>query len=956
MASDELRAVLQSLHVPSLILSRSRTINAVNDGICRLTGQLSHKSLVGHKIDEFGFVLIPSGNSQHQDWDSLFQACASEQERPIALQHNDHGNSVDKQRESWVEDFWDDEDRRLSTVVDVMVTRSKSVSIPASEDDVNHIRARMSVRGLRLEGGSMYIITFQRPVLRQELSNAQPRDRASDNEHINQDQNVDEVSLPEDSADREKQVHRMVSTAIPYFTALFDPDGQAVYLSTSWYRVTGMTSEETLGKGWFQAIHPDDRQAMMDGFAKMVRHREDSLTREARYRGENGTYQWFLVRVESSREEFGNLNYWYASMMNVDTLLRTKQDSENRTKSILKLVSHTDVCLWGIQQDGNLLLREGSLSWDPVAILSRQSRKEDSERFNATTCDASTSANRVCDIVKDILDGKLSTYTLEHNEEDRWYRSTLIADLQGHIPNQGSSQVTQAVLGLTIDITDVRARAGLEVQNAALVEKERVAKEASELKSRFVANISHELRTPVAGIIGMNDLLTESLSNKEQRYFSNNIRSAAAQLLNVINDVLDLSKIEAGRLEIESVPFRICQLVENIHSIMAIQAKRKGLSFVCKNVDIPQSIVVVGDPNRLQQVLLNLLSNSIKFTKTGRVTLDVSLVPSTKAAEEPVSRSSDDKETSSQASQPSSTSNSLIEIQFIVEDTGCGMTKATIEKMFEAFLQADSSTARQYGGTGLGLTISRQFVEMMNGTINFESTLGVGTRAVVRITFQKASHEVEEVDLTLSARSPVTAGDVEPGTEAYATLSGVAAEPARQTLARKGSRNLENPASVTATISVDDRNKMLVLIVEDNGVNLKIATLMTEKLGLQVVTALNGEEALDILETRAESKESSPDIILMDCMMPIMDGYEATRRLRQDTSRFSAHSRSIPIIALTASAHEGDMKRCLEAGMDDYLIKPVNKKKLEHALVHWILKGQQRRTQNGRKSSALGRT
>ncbi|KAJ9651205.1 hypothetical protein H2198_009507 [Neophaeococcomyces mojaviensis] len=814
----------------------------------------------------------------------------------------------------------------------------------------------MSIRSLRLDGGSVYIVTFQRPILRQPSSAAQPGDGAPDSKHTNSYHNDDDVPLPEDSTDREAQMHRMVSKNIPYFTALFDSDGQAVHFSTSWYHVTDMTDEETLGKGWFQAIHPDDRQAMMDGFAKMVRHREASWTWEARYRKKNGTYQWLLVRVESSGEEFSNVNYWYGSMMDVDTLLRTRQESENRRKSIMALVSHTDVRLWGLKKDRSLLLQEGSLSWDPMAALSRQPRREDSEDFNATTSDASTSIDRVFDTAKDILDGKLTTYTLEHKEEDRWYRSTLIADLQGHVPHQSSSQATQAVLGLTIDITDVRARAELEVQNEVLIEKERAAKEASELKSRFVANISHELRTPIAGIIGMNDLLMESLSNEEQRYFSNNIRSSAAQLLTVINDVLDLSKIEAGRLEIESVPFRICQLVENIYSIMAIQAERKGLSFVCKNVDVPPATVVIGDPNRLQQVFLNLLSNSIKFTQTGKVTLGVSLVPSTKTAEELVSQSSDHKETPSRASQSSSTSDPPIEIQFVVEDTGCGMTKATIDKMFEAFSQADPSTARQYGGTGLGLTISRQFVETMNGTIKFESTPGVGTRAVVRIAFQKASHEAEEVDLTLSGTSHVTAGDVKPVTEAYATSCGMAAEPAHQTPAIKGSRNLANPANASTTVSMDDRNKILVLIIDDNAVNLKIATLMTEKLGLQVITASNGEEALDILETRAESEQPSPDIILMDCMMPIMDGYEATRRLREDTSRFSARARSTPIIALTASAHKGDMERCLEAGMDDYLIKPVNKKKLEHALVQWTLKGQQRLAHNGKEPSALERT
>jgi hypothetical protein len=250
-----------------------------------------------------------------------------------------------------------------------------------------------------------------------------------------------------------------------------------------------MTEAESLGEGWLQAVHSDDRRAMMDGFAKMVRLPEDSWTWEARLRTNTGTYRWFLVRIESSREKLGNVNYWYGSIMDVDSLLRTKQDSENRRKSIMAVVSHADVRLWGVKRDHSLLLQEGSLSWDPMAALSRQSRREDSGRVNATISDIATSTHRISGKIKEILDGKMTTCNLEHKDEDRWYRSTLIADLEGHIPHQSSSQSVQAVLGLTMDITDLMARAELQVQNEALIEKERAAKEASQLKSRFVANV-----------------------------------------------------------------------------------------------------------------------------------------------------------------------------------------------------------------------------------------------------------------------------------------------------------------------------------------------------------------------------------------------------------------------------------------------------------------------------------
>lgn len=488
MESGQVQAILQSLPVPALILSQSRKVVAVNDGMCRLSGRLSQKSLIGHEIRDLGFLLISNGHAQQQDWDSLFQACANEAENATALQHNNYSCSSDETHDSRTEDFWDDEDRRLPAVVDVMITRRKSASARVPPHDLDDVRARMSIQSLRLEGVALYIIAFQRPLLRQTSSTTKTRHISPDREHTHSDNGKMQISLPEDDVGRETQVHRLVSTAIPYYTALFDSNGQAVYLSMSWYRVTGMTVEESLGRGWVRAVHPDDRESMMSGFANMIKQQEDSWTWQARYRTA-GTYQWFLVRVESSKEEFGSVRYWYGSMVDVDALSRSRWASENRMKSIMALVSHTNVRLWGVKQDRSLLLQEGSLAWDPVPVLNKRAGKKDMQRFNATRPGASASIDHISDAINAILNGESTTSTLEHKEGDRWYRSTLIADPPSHVPHQRSSQAIQAVLGLTIDITDVKGRAELEVQNKALVEKERAAKEASELKSRFVANV-----------------------------------------------------------------------------------------------------------------------------------------------------------------------------------------------------------------------------------------------------------------------------------------------------------------------------------------------------------------------------------------------------------------------------------------------------------------------------------
>lgn len=446
----------------------------------------------------------------------------------------------------------------------------------------------------------------------------------------------------------------------------------------------------------------------------------------------------------------------------------------------------------------------------------------------------------------------------------------------------------------------------------------------------------------------MNDLLLESLDTPEQIQFSQNIRSSAAQLLVVINDVLDISKIESGRLDIEAVPFPICVCLERLHSMMLVQATSKNLIFEYDNVDVPEDMVVIGDPHRLQQILLNLVSNSIKFTQAGKIILRVAVV-----APGRIDRNLDNETTFSEDSHLKDShtlpgDNDSLVLRFAVEDTGCGMDDATMQRMFEAFSQADSSTARKYGGTGLGLTITRQLVEMMGGTIRFSSKTSVGTCGTVEIAFKKAnqgatsdtgvlsSYSIHHYSRELTPTAQVKRAE-ERGSKVHSRAGSLTDPP--PPLPPPPSMQMQ---AITNRLSKDERKEFVVLIVEDNVINLQIAVLMTKKLGPKILMAGNGAEALAMLEKASRTGDKCPDLILMDCMMPIMDGYEATRALRQDNSRFSSELRTIPIIALTASAHPGDMARCLEAGMDEYLVKPVAKKELEDVLDRWIPRGRRR--------------
>ncbi|HXA66891.1 MAG TPA: ATP-binding protein [Bryobacteraceae bacterium] len=412
----------------------------------------------------------------------------------------------------------------------------------------------------------------------------------------------------------------------------------------------------------------------------------------------------------------------------------------------------------------------------------------------------------------------------------------------------------------------------LERKNEELESALVTARDATQLKSRFLANMSHEIRTPMNGVLGMTDFLLGTNLTEEQQEYAGSIKKSADALLTLINDILDLSRIEAGKLRLDHVPFSLAATVEESSSLFALQARTKGLDFSSAvSSNLPD--ILVGDAGRVRQVLTNLIGNAVKFTDSGRIDVEAEMLRPTEDG---------------------------FLVRFSVRDTGIGIPSEHQSRLFESFTQGDGSSTRKYGGTGLGLSISKQLVELMNGELGVESKPGEGSRFWFTASFGKA---------------PLT---VAPGAPPKRAI--LASAP--PTPAPKVSVPAAKAASVPPEKSNGGLRKLRVLLAEDNEINQRIALRLLEKLGLAADAVDNGRAAVEAL---AQKKY---DLVLMDCMMPDMDGFEATAVIR-NRERGKGHT---PICALTANAMEGDREKCLAAGMDDYISKPVGLDKLREVV------------------------
>jgi PAS domain S-box-containing protein len=743
-----------------------------------------------------------------------------------------------------------------------------------------------------------------------------------------------------------------------------DRQGQWFFLNPAWAELTGFSVEECLGQPFLGYLHPADNPRYLNMLTYAVDTGQAVFQGEFRIPTKAGDVKWVEAHQRIAFDDAG-------VVLGVSGTLNDITERKH-TEIVLRVATSRLRALIENMQAGILVETAGR----KIALL------------NETFCrmfQVPVPAHVLVESeTRDLLKECLSLLV------DRAGFLARIEALGGaQLPSQGEEfelrdgrimamdfvpiAVGEEYLGHLWqfhDITD-RRRAEIKLKEAAgeLAEARDRALELSGLKSEFLANMSHEIRTPMNGIIGMTGLLLDTPLGAEQRQYAETVRSCGDALLTLINDILDFSKIEAGKLAFESLDFDLLSVIEDVQTVLAVKAQAKGVELGIF-VDPSTPLAVVGDPTRLRQILTNLMDNALKFTQEGSVEVRV---------------------------RPESQEDSHALVRVEIRDTGIGMKPEVVERLFTSFFQGDKATTRKYGGTGLGLTICKRLVELMGGDIGVTSVQGAGStfwftlrlairgcQAPVHATAKSILMAGLPPAATRLVREQLEAWGVQPqmapvgwdtadwlrrvrgpGSLILASpeaLDGALSEAADETIvlvsplyspelresaARQGVkvflplpvrpshlRTLLEPEAVAIggmavlapTQAVGERVKVRVLLAEDNLVNQKVALVMLRKFGIEADVVVSGIEVLDAL------LGVSYDLVLMDCQMPLMDGYEATRRIRER----ERGSRRLPVVAMTANAMVGDRERCLEAGMDDHIPKPVRVDELQRALSRWL--------------------
>jgi PAS domain S-box-containing protein len=703
---------------------------------------------------------------------------------------------------------------------------------------------------------------------------------------------------------------RELAEALPQLVWIADPEGRFEYVNGRWREYLELSYDDA--DRWTELLHPDDRKPHSELWDRCLRTGEPCETQYRLKSADGSSYRWFLTRALPVRDEEGRIVRWFGTSTDIQgqkEVQEALQTSETRLRSLLRRAREV-LAKKELGATSQALVEAAcSLTGARLGILGH-SLKDFYFRVGSV-CRAEETAPCPPGEVFAMSRGGVHTELLGRAGTLRLTQAELEAHPQwwglpeGHGPLRG-------LLGASITggdgkpcgvllLTDKRRGEFTEEDEALLahlasigslglqhLELVAAAEQANQAKSDFLAKMSHEIRTPMNGIIGMTDLaLMEDPSPKTREYLLLAKQSAKA-LLDIINDILDLAKIEACRVELQPEPLRLRELVEGVAAALGVSAAQKGLS-LRHGVDPRVPDELIGDGGRLRQILINLMGNAVKFTERGSVELEVSSAARLEAPE--LRRPSDVRGSCGPQEANGSVAGRTVKLLFTVRDTGIGIPADELTPIFEPFHQAGNLVEARYGGTGLGLAIAKQLVGLLGGEIWTESELGRGSTFRFTATFELRAE---------AERRPAPGRAAEPG------------------------QGVEEPV-----------RKLRVLLAEDNPVNRLLAEELVRRLGHDVTGVPDGEEALKVLE-----KEGF-DLVLMDVEMPKINGVRATREIRE--GRIPGCSRSLPVVALTAHAIAGDRERFLEAGMDDYLAKPFDFDQLDRVLRRVVARAAGRR-------------
>ena len=661
---------------------------------------------------------------------------------------------------------------------------------------------------------------------------------------------------------------RLLAESMPQIVWVTQTDGKNIYFNQQWVEYTGLSLEESYGDGWIKPFHPDDKQRAWNAWQNAVTANA-IYSLECRLRRSDGQYLWWLIRGTPVLDNHGNIEKWFGTCTDINDI----KISEQRLRiAAVAFDSHEGILI----TDADVKIQSVNHAFTLITGYSEQDVLGKNPNLLKSNRHDTDFYTQMWTSIRE--QGAWEGQIWNHRKNGEIYPEhltiTAVRDHGGDVVNYVGAFSDSTEREQTLDRLNavarelIQANAQIEVERTQLADrvKERTAQlqYANRAKDSFLATMSHEIRTPLAGLLGMMELLELSPLTSKQSKLLNMARSSGNGLLRIVNDILDWSKIEAGKLELAPAVFNLASTLQEVVNTYAQLANDKAIQLQLE-IDPMLGSSYRFDSLRLTQILNNFTSNALKFTEKGHIKLSAHWLAQ---------------------------HNGVDTIRFSVQDQGVGIGFEQQQRLFQQYEQASAATARMYGGTGLGLAICRRLAELMDGTLSVESELGVGS------TFH------------FTINLPV----VEVNTEKITT----ATDPAKS----------EQHTETEPPLLLDGRT-LSILIVDDHPVNRMLLKQQLGMLGAQVKAAESGTPALAIWQN------NKFDLIITDCHMPEMDGYELTKKIREIEQQ-AGGSIHIPIIAWTANVLSDEVVRCQLAGMDDFLTKPTELHDLKAMLVKWL--------------------